>query len=110
MGCGGDEAGKNPEVVWSELGPELWEARLVESTGLTVYAGYMARTDGADPWRGYIGVDFAFIASGERAEVRRALEETARAIWATQRHAIIRTPTGTDATDTPARPDEDGPH
>ncbi len=101
-----DDAEESPEIVWQELAPDLWEAQVVEPTGLTAYAGYMARSSGTDPWRGYLGVDFTFVASGERAEVRRALEETARTIWAAQRRAIVRMPPVTDATDAPARPNE----
>ncbi len=72
---------ERPEIVWQEVAPELWEARLVGPSGLTLYAGYMARTGRADPWRGYVGAHFDFVAIGERAEVRRAVEEGARALW-----------------------------
>ena len=108
MGHRGGNADETPEIVWQELAPDLWEAQVVEPTGLTAYAGYMARSSGTDPWRGYLGVDFSFVASGERTEVRRALEETARTIWAAQRQAIVRLPPVTDAPDAPARPDEAG--
>ena len=60
----GSDVENSPEIVWQELAPDLWEARLVEPTGLTVYAGYMAQSADADPWRGYIGIDFVFVARG----------------------------------------------
>lgn len=104
----GGEAEETPEIVWQELAPGLWEARLVEPTGLTVYAGYIARSSDSDPWRGYLGVSFDFVASGERAEVRRAVEKTARRVWAAQRQATARASTARDATDVTDRPDEDG--
>jgi len=77
----GSDVENSPEIVWQELAPDLWEARLVEPTGLTVYAGYMAQSADADPWRGYIGIDFVFVARGERAEVRRTLEEAADVVF-----------------------------
>jgi len=104
----GSDVENSPEIVWQELVPDLWEARLVEPTGLTVYAGYMAQTSDADLWCGYIGVDFVFVASGERAEVQRTLEETARRIWAVQRQAVVRAPTTSNATDVTDHPNEDG--
>lgn len=110
MGRRVGDAEETPEIVWLEVALDLWEAQVVEPTGLTVYAGYMARSSGTDPWRGYIGADFAFVASGERVEVRRALEETARTIWAAQRQAIVHTPPVIDATDASARPDEASGH
>jgi len=104
----GGNVENSPEIVWQELAHELWEARLVEPTGLTVYAGYMAQSADADPWRGYIGVDFVFVASGERAEVQRTLEEAARRIWAVQRQAVVRAPTTSNATDVTGHSNEDG--
>lgn len=106
-GRGGDVE-NSPKIVWQELGHELWEARLVEPTGLTVYAGYMAQSADADSWRGYIGVDFVFVASGERVEVQRTLEEAARRIWAVQRQAVVRAPTTSNTTDVTGHPNEDG--
>jgi len=76
-----------PEIVWQELAADLWEARLVEPTGLTLYAGYMAQSPGDALWRGYVGAQHDFVAHGTRAEVRRAVAESARAIWAAHRPA-----------------------
>ncbi len=80
----GTNSGDTPEIVWQELAAELWEARLVEPTGLTLYAGYMAQSPGDALWRGYVGARHDFVAHGTRAEVRRAVAGSARAIWAAQ--------------------------